>query len=132
MMVTAAASLAKAALENASVVDQDAKEALDSLVRTWRTLQSGLYYESRPENRIAARLHESVRERLDELRTRASESGISIRDSDVLAVLAFLQRLEIQHNNGRPKGRAFIDFLRDFFPPEPPEAATPHSPIITV
>ena len=26
------------------------------------------------------------------------------------------ERLEIQHNNGRPRGRAFFDFLRTYFP----------------
>ena len=38
-----------------------------------------------------------------------------IRDSDVLGVLAFLQRLEIDRNNGRKRGRAYIDFLRTQF-----------------
>jgi hypothetical protein len=132
LLIAAAAALAKAALETAGAVDHDAKEALDSLVRTWRTLQSGLYYESRPENRIAARLQETVQERLNQLRTRASEAGVSIRDSDVLVVLAFLQRLEIQHNNRRPKGRAFIDFLRGFFPPDQPPGAGEQSPILAI
>ena len=37
-----------------NAIDNDVKEALDGLVRTYRTLGSGLYYESRPVNPIAA------------------------------------------------------------------------------
>ena len=39
-----------------------------------------------------------------------------MRDADLLGVLVFLQRLELQHNNGRRRGRAFFDFLRATFP----------------
>jgi len=41
------------------------------------------------------------------------------RDVDVQGLLAFLQRLEIERNNGRKRGRAFIDFLRRQFPASP-------------
>jgi hypothetical protein len=44
-----------------------------------------------------------------------------IRDVDVLGILVFLHRMELQHNNGRAKGRAFIDFLRQYFPQKPSE-----------
>jgi len=30
----------------------------------------------------------------------------------------FLQRLELDNNNGRKRGRAYLDFLRGFFPEE--------------
>jgi predicted component of viral defense system (DUF524 family) len=116
LLIALAASLAKFASETTGVVDSDTRDALDSLVRTYRTLQSGLYYESRPDNVLAARLQAAVQNDLDEIRKRAAETAVSIRDADVLGVLAFLQRLEIQHNNGRPKGRAFIQFLHGFFP----------------
>lgn len=42
--------LSTAALGLPGAVDFDVREALDSLVRTYRTLQSGLYYESKPAN----------------------------------------------------------------------------------
>ena len=51
----------------------------------------------------------------------AEEAGMqTLRDTDVLATLVFLQRLEIQHNNGRRRGRAFFDFLRTYFPEPAP------------
>jgi hypothetical protein len=44
------------------------------------------------------------------------ETGISrTRDADVLAVLVFLQRLELSRNNGRRRGRAFVDALRQSY-----------------
>lgn len=51
---------------------------------------------------------------LEEYRKSAAEqSGIlTIRDADVLGALVFLQRLELRLNNGRKRGRAFLDFLR--------------------
>jgi hypothetical protein len=108
----------RAALEVSNAVDADVREALDALIRTYRTLQSGLYYESKPANTIAALIAESLQARIEEFRKVVSErTGVrTLRDLDVLGVLVFLQRLAIQHNNGRRLGRAFIDFLRGQFP----------------
>jgi hypothetical protein len=110
------------AMDREKAVDLDAREAIDSLVRTYRTLQSGLIYETRPQNPYAAGIQERLTKSIEELRKNmAEEVGIAtLRDADVLATLVFLQRLEIQHNNGRRRGRAFFDFLRTYFPePEP-------------
>jgi hypothetical protein len=77
-----------------------------------------LIYETRPQNPYAAGIQERLQKSIEELRKNmAEEAGMAtLRDSDVLATLVFLQRLEIQHNNGRPRGRAFFDFLRTYFP----------------
>jgi hypothetical protein len=104
-------------LETQGAVDNDVREALDALTRTYRTLQSGLIYENRPANHLAANIVSAVQESLKKLRdqqAREMESGT--RDADVLGVLVFLQRLELSRNNGRPRGRAFLDFLRSHFP----------------
>jgi hypothetical protein len=34
----------------------------------------------------------------------------------VLGILVFLQRLGLQHNNGRRRGRAFFGFLQTLLP----------------
>jgi hypothetical protein len=111
------------AMERERAVDLDAREALDSLVRTYRTLQSGLIYESRPQNPYAAGIQERLAQAIEELRKNiAEEAGMEkLRDKDVLATLVFLQRLEIQHNNGRRRGRAFFDFLQMYFPEPAPD-----------
>lgn len=128
LFIVVAAALAAGALGTEGALDRDVREALAALVRTHRTLQSGLVYESRPENPIAARISDAVTERVTDLRTRAAEHGHSIRGSDLLGVFAFLERLSLQHDNGRPKGRAFIDFLRGFLPPHEARGDTIVSP----
>ena len=113
LLLLTAGALAKAAINTEGAIDYDVRESLESLVRTYLTTQSGLIYESRPANILAARIHAAVQERMSEFRERIPQ----IRDAEVLGVLAFLQRLEIQHNNERPRGRRFIDRMREFFPP---------------
>ncbi len=110
------------AMEQEKAVDLDAREAIGSLVRTYRTLQSGLIYETRPQNPYAAGIQERLLTAIEDLRKSiAEEAGMEkLRDKDVLATLVFLERLEIQHNNGRRRGRAFFDFLRTYFPEPAP------------
>lgn len=127
LLILLASGLANAALADQRAIDTDAQEALAALTQTYRTLQTGLYYNAAPQNPIAARIVERVQNRIREVEEIVSKNGGAIRDSDLLGVLVFLQRLERQRNNGRRKGRAFIDFLREFFPPEPlkPEEPPP-------
>jgi hypothetical protein len=108
-------------------VDNDIREALDALIRTYRTLQSGVYYETRPQNPLAGAVFAAMQNGVAELR-RLEQEGRGVahtRDAQVLGLLVFLQRLEIDRNNGRRLGRAFIDFLRSFFaqPAAEPSAA---------
>ena len=121
-------TLSRIALSSPGAVDSDVREALDALVRTYRTLDSGLIYQTRPANLVAAAIQQRAQAELDEFRKRRKEQlGIeTIRDNDVLGILVLLQRLEFQHSNGRPRGRASIEFLfrefaaaPDFVPPSP-------------
>lgn len=127
LLVVVSIGLLGASLETPDAIDDDVKQALESLVRTWRTLQTGLEYESRPENPIAAAVFDKVQAKIKEFRQRVSQSSspTRIHDKDVLGVLAFLQRMEIQRNNGRRLGRAFIDFLREHFPMSAKEEPAP-------
>jgi hypothetical protein len=125
----------EASLETPGAVDYDLREAFAALIRTQRTLESGLYYETRPDNPIAAELCRRIKAGVAEFRRAETERLMMTRtrDADVLLVLIFLQRLEIDRNNGRKLGRAFIDFLRGQLPvPEAESAmAAPPSLIIT-
>jgi hypothetical protein len=120
LLVFPGRSLAGAAFETGAV-DFDVREALDALIRTYRTLQSGVYYESQPANLIAANVYRAVQSAFEEFRKQEQQSlGISkTRDADVLGVLVFLQRIELDRNNGRRRGRAFLDELRGFYSAEP-------------
>ena len=115
-------ALLRATLETRDAVDNDVREALAALIRTHRTLESGLYYETRPDNPIAAELSRRLQAAAAEFRRAETERlGMAkTRDLDVLGLLAFLQRLEIDRNNGRKLGRRFIDFLRGQFPAPSP------------
>ena len=114
-----AVSVFEGVLKQPGATDRDVREALDALTATWRTLQSGIYYETRPANVYAAAIATHVSAAIEDIRKKeAQERGVSsIRDATVLGVLAFLQRLEYTHNNGRKRSRAFLDFLRGFYAP---------------
>jgi hypothetical protein len=110
------------AMQKEKAVDLDAQEALDALIRTYRTRESGLIYETRPQNPYAAAIQASLVESIAELHKNISqETGMhTLRDAEVLGALVFLQRMELQHSNGRRRGRAFFDFLRSYFPAQAP------------
>jgi hypothetical protein len=127
-LITAAArGLLEAALGIPGVVDTDVRDALDALIRTHRTLDSGVYYETRPVNALADRILGPLKDALREFREKEkADLGMArTRDADVLGVLVFLQRLELDRSNGRPRGRAFLDFLRQFFGAELPAETLP-------
>ncbi len=119
-------------MEHERAVDSDAREALDALIRTYRTRESGLIYETRPANPYAAGLQDALKASIDELHKAAAEnSGMhSLRDADILGVLVFLERVELQYANGRRRGRAFFDFLSHQFPAHPPAGAD--TPAVTL
>jgi hypothetical protein len=131
-----AVSVFEGVLETPGATDWDVREAFDALIATWRTLQSGLYYETLPANTYAASIAKHVRAKIEEVREKeAEERGVSsITDSAILGILAFLQRLEYSNNNGRKRSRAFIDFLRGFYAPSDQEdalvATEPDEPLI--
>lgn len=120
--------LTVAAFRLQGAVDLDAREALAGLMKTYRTLQSGVYYESRPANALAASIYDAIQAAVAEFRESEKRStGMSgTRDADVLGVLAFLQRLEYDRNNGRPRGRAFLHLLASAYggAPEPPPVSS--------
>jgi hypothetical protein len=107
-------SLWLAAAAQPEAVDADLREALDALVRTYKTMQSGLIYETRPSNPYAAAISASVRARIADLERRLREEAnvAPPRDAQILGMLLFFQRTELQVNNGRRLGRAFMDLLR--------------------
>jgi len=114
LLLAASKSLLEAAFDTPGAADSDVRAALDALIRTQRTLQSGVYYESRPDTPLANRIFSGAQAGLEEFRRQEREVvGMSrTRESDVLLVLVFLQRLALDRNNGRPRCRGFLDSLR--------------------
>jgi hypothetical protein len=132
LLLYLARTVLDAALATPGAVDFDVREALEALVRTYRTLKSGVYYETRPDNPIAANICHLVQTAIAEFRKQETERGgmAHTRDADILGLLIFLQRLELDNNNGRKRGRAYLDFLRGFFPAEADETAPATSSLI--
>lgn len=110
-------TLLRAAMSTAGSVDLDVREALEALIRTYRTLESGVYYETVPSNLLAANIYRFVQQSLDEFRRNESERfGVSrTRDALVLACLLFYQRRELGQHNGRPRCRVFLSDLLGFY-----------------
>ena len=113
-------AIASVARQHPAVNDWDAREAMDGLIRTYRTLEAGLYYESKPENRRAGEIFAAVNACVANIRSaEANARGMArLRDSTVLKILVFLERLERVHSNGRARSRAFLASLSRFTPPE--------------
>jgi hypothetical protein len=118
LLLHLSAALIKAAADSPEIVDSDAREALDAAIRTYRTLNSGIYYESLPENPMAASLARTILAAAEEFRTQETERlGMTrTKDSAVLGILVFLQHFELNRHNGRRRGRAFLHSLLQLQP----------------
>ncbi len=112
-------ALAKAARADRSLHDQDLIAALVVLSKSYeRRVNSGLHYEqpltSETQRRAAAEVETMVKEYRE---AEQQHTGYStLRDSDVLKALVFLVRLAHGRTSGRPKSRAFVEFLFTQFP----------------
>lgn len=112
-------ALAKAARGDRSLHDQDLIAALTVLTKSYeRRVNSGLHYEqpltSDSQRRAANEVETMVREYREAEQKHMGYS--SLRDSEVLNGLVFLVRLAHGRASGRPKSRAFVEFLFAQFP----------------
>ena len=110
------ALLLRSSMETPGALDSDVRGAIEAIIRTYRTSATGLVYESVPENPVAGGIFTRMREGLDKLREALIEKGATPRDNEFLGIFVYLQHVELARNNGRPRCRAFMDFLRQLFP----------------
>ncbi len=121
-------ALAKSARGDRALMDRDLSAALSWLAKSYQTLvNSNLIYEPPTANvahqNIAREIETMVREfREAELKHMGQAR---LRDSDVLKALVFLLRMGMARTSGRPKSRAFVDFLFAQFPERPSAIAGP-------
>jgi hypothetical protein len=126
-------ALAKGARSDRTMHDSDLIAALSALCSSYeRLVHSGLHYEqaltSIAQQTIASQVEAALKQYREVEQKHAGYSGL--RDSDVLKALVFLIRMAYGRTSGRPKSRAFIDFLAAQFPEResawiaPPEAAS--------
>jgi hypothetical protein len=105
-------------VQHKDVDDSAVYPALEALAETYRTLGSGIYYERPPDAPLGRALYAQIAQTLQEFQK--NEPGRSnfprLKDSDIFQLLVFLLRVGKQGSNGRPRSRAFLDFLRARFP----------------
>ncbi len=121
-------SLNKAAQADPSLNDRDLIAALSALCTSYeRRVNSGLHYEQPLTSAAQQAAAAQVEEMLKQFReAEQKHMGYStLRDSDVLKALAFLVRLGHGRTSGRPRSRAFIDFLLAQFPEKQSAVVTP-------
>ena len=112
-------ALAKSAHANRMLNDRDLIAALTSLAKSYETLvNSGLVYETPTTNVAHQAVAAEVQNMVKEYREAEQEhTGVTrLRDSEVLRALVFLVRMAHGRTSGRPRSRAFIDFLFSQFP----------------
>lgn len=121
-------ALAKSARADRNLNDRDVIAALTSLTTSYETrVNSGLHYESPTaslsKQAIAAEVQKMVKEFSD---AEQKHFGYTrLKDSEVLRALVFLVRMGHGRTSGRPKSRAFIDFLLAQFPESRTAIAAP-------
>ncbi|MGH9497589.1 MAG: hypothetical protein ACRD3L_00450 [Terriglobales bacterium] len=119
-------ALAKCVRADRAINDADMIAGLGAITKTRETLaNSGLHYEtpttSLSQQAIAAEVQQTLKEYRE---AEEKHLGYSrLRDSDVLKALVFLLRMGYARTSGRPKARAFVDFVLAQFPEQPVIAA---------
>jgi hypothetical protein len=108
------------AKEQRSLTDSDVFAALKALAETRRTLISGIYYEKLPEIPVAAGLYAALAKFIEELKKREDEHPEfpPLKETEIFHLLVFFVRFARLRSNGRPRTRAFLNFLRSQFPVE--------------
>jgi hypothetical protein len=118
-------------MQDRDLHDSAVLPAIEALAETYRTLGTGIYYERPPDAPAARALYGQINQFLQDFRKEESgRAGYTVlKDSDIFHLLVFLLRVGKQETNGRPRSRAFLDFLRARFP-LPAEAQKESSRII--
>jgi hypothetical protein len=112
-------ALAKSARVDHGIRDADLIAALSPLARNYETLaSSGLHYETPVTNLTHQAIANEVQKMIKEYReAEQKHMGYSkLRDSDILRAIVFLLRMGMVRTSGRPKSRAFVEFLYRRFP----------------
>jgi hypothetical protein len=120
-------ALAKSAQADRAIADADLIAALASMTKKQETLvNSGLHYETPIANlsqqAVVTEVHKMLKEYQEAEQKHLGYSRL--HDSDVLSALVFLLRMAYTRTSGRPKSRAFVDFVLAQFPEKQSALAT--------
>jgi hypothetical protein len=119
-------AICRFAAEHRATVDTDVVAVLKNLAESYRTQASGIIYEKPLDYALHRALDDALKAAITEFREKeAQRVGMTtVRDGDIRDSLIFLTQLAAVHENGRPKGRAYLDLIRQQFPKEQFEKST--------
>jgi hypothetical protein len=112
-------ALATRARADRSLSDADLLAALTAIARSYQVLvNSGLHYETPVPGLRVQDIVREIQTRVQQYReTERKHLGfVKLRDSEVMKAVVFVLRLALARTSGRPKSRAFMDFLFAEFP----------------
>ncbi|HVP44152.1 MAG TPA: hypothetical protein VMS96_12025 [Terriglobales bacterium] len=112
-------AIVKAARSERGINDRDAIAALTALARKYEMLSgSGLVYEPQSANILQQRIADEMEKMVAEYRELEQKhvGYATLRDSEVLQALVFIVRMAYGRTSGRPRSRAFLEFLFQRFP----------------
>lgn len=112
-------AVSRAARANRAMNDREIIGALSTLARTFQTLtNSGLVYEQATANILQQAISGEIQRMIADYRDlEQKQFGFSnLKDSAVLRAIIVLLRMAVSHTSGRPKSRAYVDFLLAQFP----------------
>ncbi|MBV9086608.1 MAG: hypothetical protein JOY79_03920 [Acidobacteriaceae bacterium] len=128
LMVGLTFALARAARADRTINDREIIAALTSMARSYQTLvESGLVYETPTASLTQQAIAREVQKMIAEYRqTEEKHLGhATLKDGEVLQSLVFLVRMAQARTNGRPRSRAFVDFLLAQFPERESQVVAP-------
>jgi hypothetical protein len=118
LMAALAFTVAKFCASHPTATDTDALSALQALAETYKTLATGIYYETQPAAQLPRELYAALTAFIAEVKQQqAQQTGFSaLKDSDIFSLLVFLYRMGLLRTNGRSRSRRYLEFLRHQFP----------------
>jgi hypothetical protein len=118
LMGALAFQIAKFCSSHPAATDSDVLDALQALAETFKTLTTGIYYETQPSALLPRELYATVTTFITELKQQLAQRAnvSSLKDSDIFYLLVFLYRMGLLRTNGRPRSRRYIEFLRGQVP----------------
>ena len=121
-------ALVKSAREERSINDRDVLGAVVALGRKYETMVgSGLVYQQQSANLLQQHMSDEMEKMIGEYREMEQKhvGYATLRDSEVLQALVFIVRMAYGKTSGRPRSRAFLEFLFQRFPQKESGAAAP-------
>src|SRR5262249_44887440 len=128
-------ALAKTVRADRAVYDPDLIAALSTMARKQQTLvNSGLHLGDATTSPVQQAIMDGFEAMVAEYRQMEQKhTGYSsLRDSEMLQAIVFLLRMAYGRTSGRPRSRAFADFLLEQFPERNESVVAPQGSSIVI